>query len=64
LPKTWPIFTNVGGLHCGRDLGTPVSEAYPTPFTFTGTIERVVVELGDDQHRDVRAESRAALAEQ
>jgi arylsulfatase A-like enzyme len=64
FPKTWPIFTNVGGLHCGRDLGTPVSEAYRTPFTFTGTIERVVVELGDDQHRDVQAESRAALAEQ
>ena len=52
------------GLHCGRDDGSPVSEQYAVPFTFTGTLQRVMVELADDQQRDPAAEHRAALAEE
>ena len=33
-------------LDIGEDTGTPVSEDYRVPFKFTGTIEKVVVDLG------------------
>ncbi len=63
LSETWPFMAAQAGLHCGRDDGSPVSEQYEVPFTFTGTLRRVVVELRDDQQRDPAAEHRAALAE-
>jgi hypothetical protein len=34
------------------------------PFTFTGTLHRVTVDLADDQQRDPAVEQRAALAEE
>ena len=64
LPQTWPFMAAQAGLHCGRDDGSPVSERYAVPFTFTGTLHRVTVELADDQQRDPAAEQRAALAEE
>lgn len=64
IPKTWPIYAIAGGVLCGRDGGSPVSEAYACPFTFTGTIHRVIIELGDDCEPDARGEHRAALAEE
>ena len=64
LPRTWPGIAAQAGLHCGRDDGSPVSEQYAVPFTFTGTLHRVVVELADDQQRDPEVERRAALAEE
>lgn len=42
----------------------PVSEAYTSPFSFTGAITRVVVELGSDAGADPAGESRSALAEE
>ncbi len=63
LPRTWPTDPSRAALRCGRDGGSPVSEAYACPFAFTGLIRRVVVELGDDQQRDAASELRAALAE-
>jgi hypothetical protein len=33
------------GLLFGRNTGTPVSHSYEPPFTFTGTIEKVTVEV-------------------
>ena len=70
FPKTFPMLPNTQGIHCGRDSGSPVSESYSCPFAFTGTIAQVVLELGDDQVRDLGAEaarrspssSRAMLA--
>jgi hypothetical protein len=53
-----------GGLYCGRDGGSPVSDAYRLPFAFSGTIRRVVVELGDDGRPDPESEYRGALAEE
>jgi len=41
-----------------------MSEAYACPFTFTGTIHRVTVELKDDGQADPAAEYRSALAEE
>jgi arylsulfatase len=33
-------------LDCGEDTGSPVSEDYRVPFTFTGELKKVVIELG------------------
>jgi arylsulfatase len=38
------------GLSCGRDTLTPVSADYGYEFPFTGTIRRVVVDVGGNQH--------------
>jgi arylsulfatase len=48
IPKTWPNRAVQGGLTCGRDAGLAVSDAYACPFAFTGTIDRVDVDLGDE----------------
>jgi arylsulfatase len=64
IPRTFPSIPNTQGIHCGRDEGSPVSEAYRCPFAFTGRIAQVVLELGDDQVRDVEAELREARAEE
>ena len=40
-----------------------MSDQYAVPFTFTGTLHRVTVELANDQQRDPAAEHRAVLAE-
>jgi arylsulfatase len=50
-----------GGLDCGQDCGAPVSEAYASPFSFTGTIRKVVVTLAPDDAPDPTADARAAL---
>ena len=34
-------------LDIGEDTGTPVSEDYRVPFKFTGTLDKVVVDLGE-----------------
>jgi arylsulfatase len=36
------------GLTIGRDPSTPVTESYQSPFEFTGTIKKVVMELKED----------------
>jgi arylsulfatase len=63
IPKTWPTHGTTAGLTCGLDVGAPVSDAYPAPFAFTGTLHRVTVDLHDDPAPDP-SESRAALAEE
>jgi arylsulfatase len=64
LPRTWPVSGTSGGLYCGRDGGTPVSQAYRLPFAFTGTLNRVVIELDDDGQPDPSIQARADLAEE
>ena len=59
IPKTWPVHGTTGGVHCGRDGGAPVSEAYTPPFPFTGTIHRLVVELARDAESDGTTARRA-----
>lgn len=54
LEKTWWSYSLTAGMTCGFG-GVPVSEAYSLPFRFTGTIEKVVVELLDEE-TDVRAQ--------
>jgi arylsulfatase A-like enzyme len=46
LERTVPIKLSIGeGLDIGMDGGSPVDFTYTMPFPFTGTIERVTIEL-------------------
>jgi arylsulfatase len=48
IARTMPIrFSFDETFDVGEDTGTPVSEDYDVPFNFTGTIEKVVVNLGE-----------------
>lgn len=50
MPRTLPFLISAEGLDIGRDRLTAVSSNYPVPeFPFSGQIERVVIELHDDQ---------------
>jgi arylsulfatase len=46
LERSIPIQFSLGeGLDIGMDVGSPIDFTYQLPFTFTGTIEQVTVEL-------------------
>jgi arylsulfatase A-like enzyme len=46
LERTVPVQFSIGeGLDIGMDGGSPVDFTYPLPFAFTGTIDKVTVEL-------------------
>jgi arylsulfatase A-like enzyme len=51
------------GLCVGRDSGDAVSQDYEEQFPFTGgTIERIEVNVGDDQYLDMEREAAAMMA--
>ena len=58
------LITGFEPLDCGQDTQTPVSPAYESPFRFTATLHKVVLELHGRGIFDDRAETAAALAEQ
>ena len=66
LPHTVPFTYALsgGGLLAGRDDGVSVSKSYQSPFNFTGTLNKVVVEVGEETARDSDAEARAAMTKQ
>jgi arylsulfatase len=46
LPRTIPIQISLGeGFDVGMDVGSAVDFTYKPPFKFTGTIEKVTVDL-------------------
>jgi len=45
IPKTVPGRFGVESLDFGKDLQAPVSTAYQPPFAFTGTVEKVVLDI-------------------
>jgi arylsulfatase A-like enzyme len=63
MADMWPLLPNATGVHCGRDDGSPVSESYACPNTFTGELVQVVVEVDDDQQIDFLKEYHAALSD-
>lgn len=65
VPRTCPTSTGLEPLDCGQDTQTPVSDSYRSPFTFTGTIERVVLEVhGKQPVSDSDGDERAAMSQQ
>jgi arylsulfatase A-like enzyme len=49
IDKFTPVRFSItdAGLTCGCDTGLPVTPRYAAPFTFTGTLHRVVVDIED-----------------
>ena len=59
LPLRWQI--GGAGLLVGRSEGFPVEDGYRPPFPFTGTIERVRLEVPALMPPDPRTEIETAL---
>jgi arylsulfatase A-like enzyme len=65
FPHTVPIAFSIEGLSCGYDFAEPVLEhAYHPPFTFTGTIHQVVVDVSGELIQDDEATVRRLMAQQ
>ena len=53
------------GPSIGADHGSPVSERYPAPYAFTGTLHEVVIQVSPERFRDsLEAEARAEMSRQ
>ena len=66
IPHITPVRYSItgGGITCGWEQGPPVGEGYDAPFAFTGTLRRVVVDVGGNPYRDPQAEFEAIMSEQ
>jgi hypothetical protein len=49
VPQTLGIHMNAIGVSVGRNPLSPVSPQYESPFPFSGRLDRVVIEVGDDR---------------
>ena len=63
-PYTTPFMFNPGGVSCGHNPGSPVTPEYPSPFRFTGRLEKVVVDVSGELIVDPEAELRMHMARQ
>jgi arylsulfatase A-like enzyme len=59
----WPASPTAGGVCCGHDEASPVSDRYHKPFVFKGEIHSVVVEAEDDFQADAALANQIALSE-
>jgi arylsulfatase A-like enzyme len=64
FPVTTPMGFNPGGLTCGANPGTAITPAYQAPFSLTGTLHTVTLDLSGDVITDTEAEMRMAMARQ
>ena len=69
FPVTVPLALGIGsGLAVGRNPGSPVSHSYATPFAFTGTITKVVIDISGkpdhDEDEVSKGQARVAMARQ
>jgi arylsulfatase len=64
FPTTVPILFGIEGLSCGYDFGEAVSHEYHAPFTFTGTLREVTLDLSGDLIEDDEAKVRMLMAQQ
>ena len=63
-PHTTPFAFNPGAVSCGHNPGSPVTPDYASPFAFTGTLHKVVVDVSGELIVDAEAELRMAMARQ
>ena len=61
---TTPFMFNPGALTCGANPGSPVTPEYEGPFSFTGTLHSVTLDVSGELIQDPEAELRAHLARQ
>jgi arylsulfatase len=45
LPKMWPIYAANAGVRCGENRHAPVSRDYAPPFSFSGRLRRVLIDV-------------------
>ena len=66
IPRTVPFMFGLGvGFQVGRDEGNPVTNDYASPFRFTGTLRRVIVDVsGPEPPRDLEQEAIIEMARQ
>jgi arylsulfatase len=64
FPTTVPILFGIEGLSCGYDFGEAVSHKYKAPFTFSGTIHQVTVDVSGELIVDEEAALRSLMAQQ
>jgi arylsulfatase A-like enzyme len=61
---TTPFVLNPGALACGSNPGSPVTDAYVSPFRFTGTVHVVTLDVSGELIQDSESELRAHMARQ
>jgi hypothetical protein len=59
----WPLSPTAGGVYCGYDDGSPCSDRYTLPFSFTGRIHTVVVEVGEDREPNRALQNHVSISE-
>jgi len=65
VPYTTPNFYELEGMSCGYDSGAPVlADVYQSPFTFSGTVHEVVVDLAGELIEDEEATRQRLMAQQ
>lgn len=65
VPHTTPLAFEIEGLSCGYDFGGSVlPEVYEPPFTFTGTIHDVAVDLSGELIQDEESKFQMMMANQ
>jgi hypothetical protein len=62
FPMTVPLTFGIEGLSCGYDCGEAVTHKYHAPFTFTGLVKNVTVDLSGDLIEDDEAKVRLLMA--
>ncbi len=64
FPHTTPLLFELEGLSCGYDFGAPAGDGYEPPFTFTGTIHQVAIDVTGELITDDEAEIARLMAQQ
>jgi arylsulfatase len=65
LPVTIPLSLGLAaGVSVGTDAGSPVMTDYDPPFSFTGTVKKVLVDVSGEPIEDKAAKMRMYLARQ
>jgi arylsulfatase len=63
FPTTVPITFGIEALSCGHYFGEAVSHENHAPFTFTGTIKKVVTDISGELIEDDGAKGRKLMAQ-